>query len=163
RRRGQPKASSRPTKEETETSAQEHPFQFIPEKLEGWPNPAVPKPQVPCQEERIRWPRLPVRDEREQGKLRCDTRLLQTGHSAVASSTARRQADSNSARSTHSRGVWISFCPAPSVTVGMPCRTSQLASRPPLVTRRCGSRPTARTAARARWTTGSSSRRRNGK
>ena len=52
--------------------------------------------------------------------------------------------------------------PAPNVTVGTPCLTIQFASRPPFVTRRFGSRPSARTAAAARVTTGASSFSRNG-
>ena len=47
----------------------------------------------------------------------------------------------NSGRSTYSLTVWISYCPAPMVTVGTPCLTSQLASRPPLENRVVGFRP----------------------
>lgn len=52
-------------------------------------------------------------------------------YSAVASTTANRQHVRNSGRSTYSLTVWISYCPAPMVTVGMPCLSSQFASRPP--------------------------------
>src|SRR5438067_444046 len=77
-----------------------------------------------------------------------------------ASATATRQANSNSARSIHSPTVCASFWPAPNVTVGMPWRTIQLASRPPLVTRTLGMLPCAATAATARCTTGAVSFRR---
>src|SRR5271156_3351495 len=52
--------------------------------------------------------------------------------SSVASATARRQPLANSGRSTYSLTVWISYCPAPMVTVGRPWLTNQFASRTPL-------------------------------
>ena len=51
--------------------------------------------------------------------------------SSVASSTAIRQPAANSGRFTYSLTVWISAWPAAMVTVGTPCLSSQLASRPP--------------------------------
>src|SRR5690606_38149311 len=73
-------------------------------------------------------------------------RAGRSGYSPVATASASRHPLSNSARSTNSFTVWISFCPAPNVTVGTPCLTIQFASSPPLVTRRFGTRPIARTA-----------------
>src|SRR5262249_51079679 len=49
-----------------------------------------------------------------------------------ARARAMRQPCMNSGMSTYSSVVWMLCCPAPKVTVGTPCRTSQLASRPPL-------------------------------
>ena len=43
-----------------------------------------------------------------------------------------RQPSRYRSNSTNSSMVWILFCPAPNVTVGMPCLTSQFASSPPL-------------------------------
>src|SRR5712692_6420059 len=81
--------------------------------------------------------------------------------SCTAKAIARRQAFSNSAKSTYSPMAWMLFCPAPNVIVGMPWRTIQLASNPPLPTRKLGFRPANLAAASACRTTGASSSSRN--
>ena len=80
----------------------------------------------------------------------------------VANRTASAQARSNSSRSIHSSTVCASFWPAPKVTVGMPWRTIQFASSPPLTVRMFGAPPPAAIAAAARFTTGRLSFMRNG-
>src|SRR6266436_5677783 len=67
-----------------------------------------------------------------------------------------------SAKATYSPMAWMLFCPAPNVIVGMPWRTIQLASNPPLPTRKLGFRPANLAAASACRTTGASSSSRNG-
>ena len=71
---------------------------------------------------------------------------------AWPSSTARRQPCAYSGRWTYSLIVWISYWPAPMVTVGTPCRSSQLASSPPFEKTKVGSSPMAFTAFAA-WAT----------
>jgi uncharacterized membrane protein len=78
----------------------------------------------------------------------------------VASSTARRHPCAYSGRWTYSLIVWISYCPAPMVTVGMPCLSSQLASSPPFENTKTGSIPIACTAFTA-WLTASGCPRRD--
>src|SRR5262245_17987189 len=77
--------------------------------------------------------------------------------SRVASATASRHPCANSGRFTYSFTVWISYCPLPIVTVGTPCLTNQLASRPPLEKTVEGFRPSDSAARLAYCTTASSS------
>src|SRR5262249_38909529 len=76
--------------------------------------------------------------------------------------TASRQPLANSARSTYSLTVWISYWPAPMVTVGTPCLSNQLASRPPLENKAVGFRPSDSTARLTCFTPRPSSARLNG-
>src|SRR5262245_3296847 len=62
-------------------------------------------------------------------------------YDSVASDKAMRQPWANCSRSTYSPTLWMLFWPAPKVTVGMPWRTSQLASRTALLIRSAGVRP----------------------
>ena len=78
-----------------------------------------------------------ARRARSCGLQRC---RLASVHRIVASRTASAQPRSNSSRLIHSSIVCASFCPAPKVTVGMPWRTIQLASSPPLAARMFGCR-----------------------
>ena len=74
----------------------------------------------------------------EPGAVARKNRAAPPSHPIVASLTASAHARSYSSRLIHSSTVCASFWPAPKVTVGMPWRTIQLASSPPLVVRMFG-------------------------